>query len=209
MIRVLIADDQEPVRAGLVTVLSLVDDIDVVGTADDGEQAVAQCAALHPDVVLMDLRMPVLGGAEATARIVAARPSVAVLVLTTYADDESILGALRAGARGYLTKDAGRAELEAAIRSVARGQATFAPEVGARLIERLAPTPLATRFPTLTARELEVLESIVRGMSNPEIAAAEFISVATVKTHVNSIFGKLGVTDRAKLIALASTGRLR
>ncbi|MCU1414510.1 MAG: response regulator containing a CheY-like receiver domain and an DNA-binding domain [Microbacteriaceae bacterium] len=203
MIRVLVADDQAAVRDGLVTVLSLVDGIEVVGEAVDGEQAVESCAVLAPDVVLMDLRMPVLGGAEATARIVAAQPSVAVLVLTTYADDESILGALRAGARGYLTKDAGRAELEAAIRSVARGQATFAPGVGARLIEKLAPArPLGERFPTLTARELEVLELIVTGMSNPEIAAAAFISVATVKTHVNSIFAKLGVTDRAKLIAL-------
>jgi DNA-binding NarL/FixJ family response regulator len=204
MITVLVVDDQEPVRDGLVTVLSLIDGIEVVGEAVDGEQAVERCAALVPDVVLMDLRMPVLGGAEATARIVATQPAVAVLVLTTYADDESILGALRAGARGYLTKDAGRAELEAAIRSVARGQATFAPGVGARLIEKLAPVrPLGERFPTLTGRELEVLQSIVAGMSNPEIAAAAFISVATVKTHVNSIFAKLGVADRAKLIALA------
>ncbi|MES2170518.1 MAG: response regulator transcription factor [Actinomycetota bacterium] len=204
MIRILVADDQPEVRDGLVTVLSLLDDIEVVGEAVDGVQAVELCASLQPDVVLMDLRMPVLGGAEATARIVAAQPTVAVLVLTTYADDDSILGALRAGARGYLTKDAGRGELEAAIRSVVRGQATFAPGVGARLIERLAPAkPLAERFPALTARELEVLELIVRGLSNPEIAAAAFISVATVKTHVNSIFAKLGVADRGKLIALA------
>jgi DNA-binding NarL/FixJ family response regulator len=204
MIRVLVADDQAVVRDGLVTLLALADGLEVVGEAPDGEAAVALCSRLQPDVVLMDLRMPVLDGTRATERIVAARPETAVLVLTTYADDESILGALRAGARGYLTKDAGRAELEAAIRSVARGQATFAPDVGARLIERLTPAkPLAERFPTLTVRELEVLTLIAEGLSNPEIAARAFISVATVKTHVNAIFAKLGVTDRAKVIALA------
>lgn len=204
MIRVLVVDDQAVVRDGLVTLLSLIDGVEVVGEASDGSVGVALAAQLAPDVVLMDLRMPVLDGTGATAAIVAARPSTAVLVLTTYADDESILGALRAGARGYLTKDAGREELEAAIRSVASGQSTFAPEVGARLIGRLTGgVPLSTRFPSLTPRELEVLALIANGLSNSEIAAATFISVATVKTHINSIFSKLGARDRAQVIALA------
>jgi DNA-binding NarL/FixJ family response regulator len=202
-IRVLVCDDQATVRDGLVTVLSLVDGIEVVGEAADGIEAVALAAELTPDVVLMDLRMPGLDGTQATARVLAGRPATAVLVLTTYADDDSILGALRAGARGYLTKDAGRAELEAAIRSVARGQSTFAPEVGAKLIGRLtgASPSLAERFPELTARELDVLRLIGDGLSNGEIAARSYVSVATVKTHINSIFAKLGVRDRAKLIA--------
>ncbi len=204
-IRVLVCDDQATVRDGLVTVLGLVDGIDIVGAAADGLEAVALAAEHEPDVVLMDLRMPGLDGAQATAGILADRPTTAVLVLTTYADDESIMGALRAGARGYLTKDAGRAELEAAIRAVASGQSTFAPEVGARLIGRLtdsATPPLAERFPALTGREVEVLALIGEGLSNTEIAAHIFVSVATVKTHINSIFAKLGVRDRAQLIAL-------
>jgi len=203
VIRVVVADDQAIVRDGLVTVLSLIDGIEVVGQAMDGEQAVTLAAELAPDVVLMDLRMPRLDGAAATAQIVAAHAETAVLVLTTFADDESIVGALRAGARGYLTKDAGRAELETAIRSVASGQSTFAPEVGARLIESFGRSQpdLGSRFPTLTARELEVLELIVEGLTNGEIAANTFISVTTVKTHINSIFAKLGVSDRAKAIA--------
>jgi DNA-binding NarL/FixJ family response regulator len=203
VIRVLVVDDQAIVRDGLVTVLSLIDGIEVVGEASDGLAAVELAATLAPDVVLMDLRMPVLDGAAATARIVAARPTVAILVLTTYADEESILGALRAGARGYLTKDAGRAELEAAIRSVASGQATFAPSVGAKLVERLtADVPLAERFPTLTPREREVLALIIEGLDNREIAERTFISMATVKTHINAIFTKLGARDRAQAIAI-------
>ena len=204
-VRILVADDQAIVRDGLVTVLSLVGDFEVVGEASDGARAVALADELEPDVVLMDLRMPVLDGTESTARILAAHPAVAVLVLTTFADDDSILGALRAGARGYLTKDAGRADLEAAIRSVSQGQSTFAPEVGAVLLGRIAdtPTPIAERFPSLTAREAEVVELIADGLSNGEIAARLFVSVATVKTHVNTVFAKLAVRDRAQLIALA------
>jgi len=137
-IRVLVADDQAIVRDGLVTVLSLVDDLQVVGEAEDGAAAVAMVAALAPDVVLMDLRMPVLDGAAATGRITAEHPGTAVLVLTTYADDDSILTALAAGARGYLTKDAGRAEIATAIRAVASGQTTFDATVGAMVLARLA-----------------------------------------------------------------------
>jgi DNA-binding NarL/FixJ family response regulator len=207
LIRVVVADDQAIIRDGLVTVLSLLPDVEVVGEAADGALAVELAVREHPDVVLMDLRMPVLDGVGATERIVREAPDVAILVLTTYADDESILGALRAGARGYLTKDAGRAELAAAVRAVARGQSTFAPEVGALLVSSLtggsAPPPLTARFPQLTPREAEVLTLVADGLSNGEIAAKLFVSVATVKTHINALFAKLGVRDRAQAIALA------
>ncbi|MFI5061400.1 MAG: response regulator [Actinomycetales bacterium] len=213
VIRVIVADDQAIIRDGLVTVLSLLPDLEVVGEAADGEQAVALAAREHPDVVLMDLRMPVLDGVGATERIVREHPQTAVLVLTTFADDESILGALRAGARGYLTKDAGRAELAAAVRAVARGQSTFAPEVGALLVNSLtgagpgvsaARTGIVSpeRFPQLTPREAEVLTLVAEGLSNGEIAARLFVSVTTVKTHINALFTKLDVRTRAQAIAL-------
>ncbi|MFF9565278.1 response regulator [Leifsonia sp. NPDC014704] len=213
-IRVAVADDQAIIRDGLVTVLGLLPDIEVVGEAADGEEAVALAVAARPDVLLMDLRMPVLDGAAATARVREVAPETAVLILTTYADDESIVGALQAGARGYLTKDAGRAELAAAVRAVASGQTTLAPEVGARVMGALtgaAPAPvtevdaagaLLARFPSLTRREAEVLALIGDGLSNAEIARTLFISVATVKTHINAIFAKLAVRDRAQAIAL-------
>ncbi|MBB2969027.1 response regulator transcription factor [Leifsonia aquatica] len=214
MIRVIVADDQAIIRDGLVTVLGLLPDIEVVGEAADGEQAVALAVAQRPDVALMDLRMPGVDGVAATERIARDAPGTAVLVLTTFADDESILSALRAGARGYLTKDAGRAELAAAVRAVASGQSTFAPEVGARIVNSLTSAPaaapaavspaaaLVARFPALTPREAEVLALVGDGRSNPEIAAALFVSVATVKTHINAIFAKLAVRDRAQAIAL-------
>lgn len=221
----IVADDQAIVRDGLVTVLSLLPDIEIVGEAANGEEAVALAAELNPDVVLMDLRMPVLDGAAATARVLAGNPQIAVLVLTTFADDESIAGALRAGAKGYLTKDAGRAEIAAAIRSTAQGQSTFAPEVGQRLVERLLRTPASvadaaaaampasvpdaaaaasvrSRFPSLTPREAEALELIAAGLSNAEIATRMFVSVATVKSYINAIFAKLALRDRAQAIAL-------
>ncbi|MFF1878176.1 response regulator [Leifsonia sp. NPDC058230] len=217
-IRVVVADDQAIIRDGLVTVLSLLPDIEVVGEAPDGERAVELVARERPDVILMDLRMPVLDGVAATGRIVRDHPGVAVLVLTTFADDDSILGALRAGARGYLTKDAGRAELAAAVRAVARGQSTFAPEVGALLVNSLTGAgggtgtgadtgtgtgiSTSTRFPQLTPREAEVLDLVAEGLSNGEISSRLFVSVATVKTHINSLFAKLDVRTRAQAIAL-------
>lgn len=257
-IRVLVADDQAIIRDGLATVLSLLPDIEIVGEASDGEEAVRLVGETDPDVVLMDLRMPVLDGAGATARITVEYPRTSILVLTTFADDVSILAALRAGARGYLTKDAGRAEVASAVRAVAQGQTTFGPEVAAKLIGSLtggsqpglAATPgesggsggsggiggigesvgsrapggslgsggtqtvgwpaqphpdsasVALRFPSLTQREADVLALVGRGLNNREIAEQLFVSVATVKTHINAIFAKLGVRDRAQAIAL-------
>lgn len=216
-IRVLVVDDQAIVRDGLVTVLSLVPDLLVVGEASDGAEAIAAVAREQPDVVLMDLRMPGVDGPAATASITASHPGVAVLVLTTFADDESIVTALRAGARGYLTKDAGRAEIATAIRAVASGQSTFDATVGARLVAQLAggssspagdpvagsTTALRSRFPDLTPREADVLERIAAGRSNPEIAAELFLTVPTVKSYVNQVFTKLGVRTRAEAVARA------
>ena len=205
-IRVVIADDQDLVRDGLSTIVSLLADIEVVGQAADGAEAVALAVAERPDVVLMDLRMPVMDGTAATRRIAADVPETAVLVLTTYADDDSILGALRAGARGYLTKDAGREQIAAAIRAVAGGQATFAAEVAARVVSATAaaaPAPAAelrARFPELTPREADVLTLLADGLNNAEIARQLFVGVATVKTHINAIFAKLDVRDRAQAI---------
>lgn len=215
-IRVIVADDQAIVRDGLVTVLSLAADVEVVGEVADGAQAVALAIELTPDLVLMDLRMPTLDGAAATARLVAALPGVRVLVLTTYADDESIAVALRAGALGYLTKDVGRRELLAAVRAAAEGQAVFDPGVGARLIAGFAPparaisapdgaggaTMLRRRFPELTAREADVLVLLARGEANPVIAATLFLTTATVKSYVTAVFAKLGVRTRAEAVAL-------
>ena len=219
-IRVLVVDDQAIVRDGLVTVLSLVPDLQVVGQAADGAEAIAAVDRHVPDVVLMDLRMPGVDGPTATARIVAEHPGVAVLVLTTYADDDSIVTAMRAGARGYLTKDAGRAEIAAAVRAVAAGQSTFDATVGARLVAPLVggagagagapaaapaePDPgpsLGARFPDLTPREVDVLERIADGRTNPQIAAELFLTVPTVKSYVNQVFAKLGVRTRAEAVA--------
>lgn len=200
-IRVVVADDQQVVREGLVALLGLLDGIEVAGAAGNGAEAFELVAQGNVDVVLMDLRMPVLDGVQATARITADFPDVAVLVLTTYADDSSITTALRAGARGYLTKDAGRAEIGAALRSTAAGQSTFDPEVSKRLIAGLPSEPSATDG--LTARETEVLRLIARGLSNPEIAGQLFISEATVKTHINNTFAKIGARHRAEAVRYA------
>lgn len=210
-IRVLVADDQAIVREGLATVLSLLPDVEVVGTAADGEEAVALAVQRHPDVVLMDLRMPRMDGVAATARLAVDVPAAAVLVLTTYADNDSIVAALTAGARGYLTKDAGRAELAAAVRAVASGQSTFGAEIGAAIVSSLTRSQrgtaspsasLAARFPQLTGRESDVLALLAEGLTNGQIAERLFVGVSTVKTHVNAVFAKLGVRDRRAAVAL-------
>ena len=203
--RVLLVDDQRTVREGLAALLELVDDVVVVGAAEDGEQALDAVARHQPDVVLMDLRMPRMDGVEATARLREEHPDVAVVVLTTHADDDSVFGALRAGARGYLTKDAGLAEISRAIGLVHAGQALLDPSVQARLLTALDRTPTVPtpRPAELTERETEVLRLIADGLSNSEIAQHLVVSEATVKTHVNHLFAKTGVRDRAQAVAYA------
>lgn len=206
MIRVVVVDDQQIMREGLMALLELLDDIEVVGNAGNGEQALELVAATTPDVVLMDLKMPVMDGVEATARIVRHHPDTAVLVLTTYADVDSVDSALRAGARGYLTKDAGRVEIASALRSAAAGQSTFDATVSRRLVAALggAEQPRRRGNPDgLTAREVEVLGLIADGLSNAEIANQLFISETTVKTHINNSFAKIGARNRAEAVRYA------
>ena len=210
VIRVLIADDQTVVREGLATLLAAMEGMEVVGSARDGEEAVRLAALRRPDVVLMDLRMPRCDGVEATRRLTAEQPEARVVVLTTYADDSSVFAALEAGARGYLTKDAGATEIALAIRTVHAGEALLDPSVQRRLLESLrAPVTAATPGPPgplpdgLTQREAEVLALIGEGLSNREIAARLHVSEATVKTHINNIFSKTGVRDRAQAVRYA------
>jgi len=201
VITVVLADDQRVVREGLATLLGLLPDIEVLGTASDGEEAVDLVERLRPDVVLMDLRMPRCDGVEATRRLAAAAAPTKVIVLTTYADDRSVLDALRAGARGFLTKDSGAEEIERAIAAVARGEAAIDPAVQHHLVEAVAAK---SELPHgLTPREAEVLTLIADGLSNAEIAARLFVSEATVKSHVNHLFTKTGVRDRAQAVAYA------
>lgn len=229
-VRVLVADDQKVVRDGLTLMLDLLPGIDVVGSAVDGDDAVRQATALLPDVVLMDLNMPRCDGVQATGRLRHEAPSVRVVVLTTYSDDESVFGALRAGALGFLTKAAGAEEIRQAVLAVAGGQAQLDPGVQRRLLEALAhgervgvavpasgrdvvrpgsqadPTgnPADDQLPDhLTAREAEVLRLIAQGLSNHEIAAALVVSPATVKTHVNHLLAKTAMRDRAQLVGYA------
>lgn len=206
-IRLLIVDDQAAIRDALAIMLDLDTDIDVVGTAADGREALAHVEELAPDVVLMDLNMPVMGGVEATERLQQTRSALPVVVLTTFEDDESILGALRAGARGYLTKDADRATITQAVRSAHAGHAVLDPEVQRRLLDlagrKPAPEP-AVAVP-LTAREREVLDLIGQGLRNVEIAQRLTISEATVKTHINNLFTKADLHSRADAVRLALT----
>jgi DNA-binding NarL/FixJ family response regulator len=226
-IRVLIADDQKVVREGLVSLIGLLPGITVVGAATDGDDAVRLALELEPDVVLMDLNMPRCNGVEATERLRRLRPDARVVVLTTYSDDAWVFSALQAGARGFLTKDAGADEILRAITDVAAGHAQLDPAVQRRLLEALSggdrlsgDLPGTGRAPAgpgtaaepgagaeppegLTPREAEVLAHIAAGESNAEIAAALFVSEATVKTHINHIFSKTSLRDRAQLVGYA------
>jgi DNA-binding NarL/FixJ family response regulator len=217
MIRVLLADDQRVVREGLGTLLGLLDGIELVGTAADGEEAVALAARHDPDVVLMDLRMPRVDGIEAIRRLRERGDRPRAIALTTYADDASVLGALRAGARGYLTKDAGAEEIRAAVEAVARGDAALDPAVQHHVVAAVTGAVAggpeaggavaadeAAELPDgLTPREAEVLGLIAAGLTNGEIADRLVVSAATVKSHVNHIFAKAGVAGRAQAVVYA------
>ena len=225
-IRVLVADDQAAVREGLATLLDLTAGIEVVGEARDGAEAVHLVAEHAPDVVLMDLHMPNVDGIQATDQITRDHPGTRVVVLTTYADDASIQGALRAGALGYLTKDADRVQIARAVQAAANGQSVLDEAVQRRLIAAIggnstgtaatpaggtAAEPPPSTFPSpppsppagLTAREVDVLRLIAAGRSNPEIAKELFVSEATVKTHINHVFAKTGARDRAQAVRFA------
>ena len=215
-IRVVTADDQRIVREGLALVLSLIPGVEVVGAAEDGEQAIRMVGELRPDVILMDLRMPRCEGVQATRRITAQFPATRVLVLTTYADDQSVLSALKAGAVGYLTKDAGAEQIEDALRRIVRGEAVVDPAVQRHLVQAVAgdqrPAPPWPAAKTgdgvgapvpLTSREEEVLVLIAHGQSNAAIAELLLIGEATVKSHVSHILAKTGARDRAHAVSYA------
>lgn len=202
-IRVVVADDHPIVRSGIVALLESEPGIEVVGEAVDGDEAVALAAELQPDLVLMDLRMPVLDGAAATARILEADVGTRVLVLTTYETDDHILAAIEAGASGYLLKAAPQEEILAGIRSVAAGETVLAPSIAAKLVRRVRADASAPAPPALSPRELDVLRLVADGRSNPEIARALHIGEATVKTHLIHVFEKLGVNDRTRAVTRA------
>jgi DNA-binding NarL/FixJ family response regulator len=208
MIRVLVADDQALVRGGFRMILEAEDDLEVIAEAEDGAQAVAQTRELRPDVVLMDVRMPILDGIAATRQIVGEDAAARVLVLTTFDRDEIVYDAMKAGASGFLLKSVPPAKLAGAVRTVADGDALLAPTVTRRLVEQFVrrPSPGQVTPPEiaqLTDREREVLQLIARGHSNPEIAAHLIVSEATVKTHVNRVFSKLNLRDRVQAVVLA------
>jgi DNA-binding NarL/FixJ family response regulator len=212
-VRVVLADDQRLVRESLATLLGLLEGIELVATASDGEEALALAAEHAPDVVLMDLRMPRVDGIEATSRLRERHPDVRVIALTTYADDESVLGALRAGARGYLTKDASSQDIRGAILTVAAGDAALDPAIQCHVVAALAgdgerphePLPDARlELPDdLTPREAEVLGLIAEGLTNAEIAERLVVSPTTVKSHINHLFAKAGLRDRAQAVNYA------
>jgi DNA-binding NarL/FixJ family response regulator len=227
-LRVVIADDQASVREGLVLLLGGLPGIEVVGAAADGEQALELVAEHQPDAILLDLHMPVLDGIGATRRLVAEHPGVAIVVLTTYVDDNSVLEALQAGARSYLTKDADRADIGRALQAAAEGLTVFDPRVRATLLAAASGTAAAASSGAsaasaaesgaadraaeppdgLTNREVEILGLIARGLTNPEIAERLFLSNHTVKTHINRIFAKTGSRDRVAAIAYAQRHRI-
>jgi DNA-binding NarL/FixJ family response regulator len=207
MIRVLIADDQALVRAGFEVLIDSADDLTVVGAAADGAEAVALAESARPDVILMDVRMPLMDGLQATAAILARPTTAKVLMLTTFDLDEYVFGALRAGASGFLLKDTPPADLLAGIRVVAAGEALLSPSITLHLIEQYVSRPSVTvptdRLKVLTERELEVLELVARGLTNQQIAEQLHVSPATAKTHVARLLMKLGARDRVQLTIIA------
>ena len=207
MIRVLVADDQELIREGLSLILAAQPDIEVVGVACDGVEAITMTRALEPDVVLMDVRMPNLDGIAASHRILRDDPGCRILVLTTFGSDDAAISALRAGASGFLLKDAPRGSLIAAVRAVAEGDVLLDADVVRRIVaaEPVPPAADARPLEGLTPRETEVLLAVARGLSNAEIAAELGVRPATVKTHVANLLEKLGVRDRVQLVVLAHT----
>ncbi|MCB8946361.1 MAG: response regulator transcription factor [Ardenticatenaceae bacterium] len=208
-IRILLVDDQALFREGIHTLLSVHNDLEVVGEASNGEEAVQKTADLQPDVVLMDLRMPILNGVAATRRITASQPHMRVIVLTTFDDDEDIFEGLRAGAIGYLLKDVPSAKLVEAIRAAARGESFLQPSIAAKVVAEFtrmtgaAPPPQPLIEP-LSERELEILQLVGTGASNKEVAAQLFITEGTVKNHMSNILGKLGVRDRTQAVLKAT-----
>ncbi|MCW2838456.1 MAG: LuxR family transcriptional regulator [Marmoricola sp.] len=209
-LRILLADDHPVVRTGLRTLIETIDDLEVVGEAADGEEAVHEALALRPDVVLMDVRMEGVDGVEATRRIRVAIPETAVLMLTMYDDDATVFTAMQAGARGYLLKGAGQDEIVNAVRAVAAGQAIFGPAVAARMLAFFSSPPPAPEspFPTLTERERTILDLLAGGRRTATIAAQLYLSPKTVSNHLTSIFAKLEVADRAAAIIRAREGGL-
>jgi DNA-binding NarL/FixJ family response regulator len=204
--RVIICDDQATVRDGLVMLLKLEPDIDIVGTAEDGAEAVQMVANKGPDLILMDLKMPIMNGVEATRQIMMKYPQVKVLVLTTYADDEWLFDAIQAGASGYLLKDTPREELIRAVRGTAAGKTYIDPSIAKKVLDQVSsrqtqPATLVTS--KLTEREVEVLRLIAKGLSNADIADSLFLSDGTVRNHVSAILAKLGVNDRTQAAVLA------
>ncbi len=217
MTTVLLVDDQALLRMGFRMVLDAEDDLEVVGEADDGRSAISQATALRPDVVLMDVRMPGMNGIEATEHLARELPDSRVLILTTFDLDEYAFAALRAGASGFLLKNAEPAELVAAIRAVASGDAVISPRITRRMLEIFSghlpeagarPSGMDPRLAELTPREVEVLRAVAEGLSNAEIAGRLFLSEATVKTHVGRILAKLGVRDRVQAVIIAFETKL-
>lgn len=210
-IRILLADDHAVVREGLAAVFNLLDGYEVVGQAADGEEAVKQCQLMSPDVILMDVRMPGMDGIEATRRISRQCPGTRILMLTMFDDDATVFGAMRAGAKGYILKDAGHEEVAAAIRSVMVGQAVFGPGVATRLLglfSKPGSAPGNKPFPQLTDREREILSLLAAGKRNSEIATTMFISPKTVSNQLTAVFAKLGVADRTAAALAAREGGL-
>jgi DNA-binding NarL/FixJ family response regulator len=204
-IQVLIADDHTLFRAGLRALLHLFPDIQVVGEASTGEETITQADALQPDIILMDIQMPGVNGIEATRRIVRSSPNIGIIVVTMFEDDSSVFSAMRAGARGYILKEAGEEEVFRAIRAVAQGEAIFSPAIARRLVHFFSNLPMESNpvFPELTKREREILDLIARGETNSEIVQRLVLSPHTIRNHISNIFSKLQVADRAEAIIRA------